>query len=308
MVSPAQSLPLQVHPDVEAAITSGRPVVALESSLISHGFACEEALRIAHEQEQILKRHGVQPATTGIIKGQLKVGLSHEDIELLAAGGEQVRKASVRDISLLLSLGQSGGTTVATSIWLAHRAGIAIMSTGGIGGVHRQGERTLDISADLQQLSRTPVAIICAGAKSILDIPKTLEYLETLGVPVLGYQTEFMPAFYSEQSSLSVDYPVSDAAQAAGVIRQQQLAKLDQGVLVCNPIPRAFDIPESELTPVVESALSEAERQGISGKDVTPFLLGYLHQQQGHRLLEANKEILRNNARVAAEIAREYYS
>ncbi|MET4694284.1 pseudouridine-5'-phosphate glycosidase [Endozoicomonas lisbonensis] len=298
-----------VHPEVAGALASGTPVVALESSLITNGFGAPANLAIAREQEQILRDAGVQPATTAVIRGRIKVGLMDEELEFLASGDASIHKASRRDLAYLqasaLSTGTalSGGTTLAASMLIASMCGIRILATGGIGGVHRYAAQSFDISADLVELGRTPVAVVCAGAKSILDIPGTLEYLETMGVPVLGYQTGTVPAFYSSDSGCFVDYRLDSPGQAAEVIRQMESMKLDSGLVICNPIPKEFEIPAERLEPVIEQSISLARQKGISGKRVTPFLLRQLHQNKELNLVEANMALIRNNVRLAAQIA-----
>lgn len=294
---------IDVHSDVAVALRDGKPVVALESSLITNGFAPPVNLDIAREQEQILSDMGVQPATTAIINGRLKAGVTNSELEYLASGASTLQKASRRDLACLQAAGLSGGTTVAAAMLIASLSGIRILSTGGIGGVHRYAGHTFDISADLVELGRTPVAVVCSGAKSILDVPKTLEYLETMGVPVLGYQTSSVPVFYSSSSSRTVDYRLENDKHAAAVIEHQRAMQLESGLLICNPIPEAFAISELVLNPIVDQAIVLAEQQGISGKAVTPFLLKELHKNTELNLLDANVALLKNNARVAAEIA-----
>lgn len=294
---------LDIHPDVATALATDVPVVALESTVITHGLAAPYNLEIALEQEQILHNAGVQPATTAIIDGRVKVGLTGKELEFLAADNNKLYKASRRDIAALCARGLSGGTTVAASIMIAHMAGIPLLSTGGIGGVHRHAEETFDVSADLVELGRTPVAVVCAGPKSILDLPKTMEYLETQGVPILGYKTDCLPAFFSTQSDCGVDYTVDSPEDIASILATQNALNIGSGMLICNPLDSGLALPETEVEPVIEEAIFHARKQHIRGKALTPFLLQTLHQQHGGKLLQANLEILKNNAQLAARIA-----
>ncbi|KEQ18588.1 pseudouridine-5'-phosphate glycosidase [Endozoicomonas numazuensis] len=297
---------LDIHPDVNTALTSGIPVVALESSVISNGLPFPENLDIALQLEKILLDEGVQPATTAIINGRLKAGLSKHELECLASPEVTTHKASRRDLAGLICQESSGGTTVSATMMIAAMAGIQIMATGGIGGVHKHGEQTLDISADLIELGRTPVAVICAGPKAILDLPKTLEFLETHGVPVAGYKTDILPTFYSRGSDLQVDFKVNSPEQAARLIEYQLSLPDSGGLLICNPLPKEEALPWEEISPKIDDAVFHAKKQGIHGKALTPFLIQHLYQHHGEQLLKANLSILRHNTQLAAMIAREF--
>nr|WP_306671220.1 MULTISPECIES: pseudouridine-5'-phosphate glycosidase [unclassified Endozoicomonas] len=287
-------------------MTSGIPVVALESVVFSHGLPFPQNLEVALELEKILLDEGVQPATTAIINGRIKAGLSKGELEFITSQDNSIHKASRRDLAGLISHEYSGGTTVAATMMIAAMVGIRIMATGGIGGVHKQGEKTLDISADLIELGRTPVAVVCGGPKAILDLTKTLEFLETHGVPVIGYQTDRLPAYYSRDSDLSVDFSVNSAKQAAHLIECQLTLPACGGLLICNPLPKEYAIPWEDVSPKVDDAVYHAEKQGIHGKALTPFLLEHLYQHHGEQLLLANLSMLRNNTRLAAMIARQF--
>ncbi|WP_252179321.1 pseudouridine-5'-phosphate glycosidase [Endozoicomonas sp. 4G] len=297
---------LDIHPDVSSALTSGTPVVALESVVISHGLPFPQNLEIALELEKILLDQGVQPATTAIINGRLKAGLSKKELEFIASENKSLHKASRRDLAGLISHQRSAGTTVAATVVIAAMIGIPIMTTGGIGGVHKHVEKTLDISADLIELARTPVAVVCGGPKAILDLPKTLEFLETRGVPVVGYQTDKLPAYYSHESNLSVDFRVDSPEQTAHLIECQLALPACGGLLICNPLPKADALPWEEIAPKIDDAVFHAEKQGIHGKALTPFLLQHLFQDHGEQLLQANLSMLRHNAQLAAMIARHF--
>ncbi|MDY7028742.1 MAG: pseudouridine-5'-phosphate glycosidase [Spirochaetota bacterium] len=296
---------LDIRPEVQDALTKRRPVVALESTIISHGMPYPENIRTAKSLEDAVRSRGAVPATIAVIGGRLKIGLSSEQIEHLGRA-DNIRKASRRDLPLAVARGFDAATTVAATMICADLAGIRIFATGGIGGVHRGAESTFDISADLQELSRTSVAVICAGPKAILDIPLTLEYLETQGVPVLGYRTEELPAFYSRTSGLKVDQRVDSAAEAATVLDAKWRMGLRGGVLITNPIPEGFAMQQEKIDHAVEAAVMEARRLGISGRDLTPFLLNHIKELTGGESLEANIELVKNNALTAAKIAVEY--
>ena len=276
---------LDIHPDVNTALNSGIPVVALESTVISHGLPFPQNLETALQLEKILLDEGVQPATIAIINGRLKAGLSKQELELIASPDNTPHKASRRDLAGMISHEWSGGTTVAATMIIAAMAGIRIMATGGVGGVHKHGEQTLDISADLIELGRTPVAVVCGGPKAILDLPKTLELLETQGVPVIGYKTDTLPAFYSRESDLPVDYRVNSAEQAAHLIECQLALPGCGGLLICNPLPKADALPWEEISPKIEDAVFHAKKQGIHGKALTPFLFQHLYEHHGNQLL-----------------------
>ncbi len=293
---------LTLSPEVSAALAAGTAVVALESTIITHGMAYPVNAGTAREVEAEVRAAGAVPATIAILDGHLHVGLEPEQLDALARN-TSAAKASRRDMALLVSQGRTAGTTVAATMLIAARAGIPIFATGGIGGVHRGAELTFDVSADLIELSRSPVAVVCAGAKSILDLPKTLEVLETYGVPVLGYQTDEFPAFFSRDSGLRVDGRLDSAHAAADLIRSHRKLGMTGGMLICNPLPAVDEVPAAEMGPRIEAALAEAAAKGVHGKDVTPFLLARLVDLTGGRSLTANRKLIRNNARLAAEIA-----
>lgn len=289
-----------IRPEVQSALRNGLPVVALESTLISQGLPWPRNLEVARSLEHIVREEGGVPATIGIIGGRIKVGLSESDLERLARG-TKVRKVSRRDIPIAVAKGQDGATTVAATMFLAHQAGIQVFATGGIGGVHRG--HPSDVSADLPELARTPVAVISAGAKALLDLPLTLEWLETHGVPVLGYGTDELPAFYSQRSGLPVDCRVDSPEEAAQIIATKWDLGLTGGVLVAVPIPAEAEMEPQMAERVVGVALAAAKERGIRGKALTPFILAQISQLTEGRSLEANVALLRNNAAVATEIA-----
>lgn len=293
---------LKTTPDVAEALAAGRPVVALESTIISHGFPYPANVECALEAERIAREEGAVPATVAVLGGQLRVGLTQADIEYLATT-PGIAKASRRDIGTLLARGTDGATTVAGTMLVSALAGVRIFATGGIGGVHRGAPESFDISADLQELARTNVAVVCAGAKSILDLPLTLEYLETHGVPVLGFQTDEFPAFYSRTSGLGVDARMETPSELAEMLRVRHELGVTGGVVVVNPIPAEYELPHAEIDSVIERALAEASAQGVRGKAVTPFLLARIHELTGGRSEEANKQLVYNNVRLAARIA-----
>ena len=293
---------LQICAEVKDALASRRPLVALESTIITHGMPYPANAETAREVEAEVRAGGATPATIAIIDGALCVGLEADQLEALASR-TGVAKASRRDLALVVSQGRSAGTTVATTMLIAARAGIPIFATGGIGGVHRGAELTFDVSADLIELSRTPVTVVCAGAKSILDLSKTLEVLETNGVPVIGYGTDEFPAFFSRSSGLRVDARLDTPEAVADAIRTHRRLGLTGGLLVCNPLPAAEEVPAQEMTPRIEAALAEAAANGVTGKDVTPFLLARLVELTDGRSLKANRALIKYNARLAAEIA-----
>ena len=294
---------LDIHPEVAEALANGRPVVALESTIISHGMPYPQNVQTALAVEEVVRQTGAVPATIAILGGRLKAGLTREEIEYLGQQGQQVTKTSRRDLAVLVAKGMDGATTVATTMMIAHMAGIRVFATGGIGGVHRGAETTMDISADLQELARTDVAVVCAGAKAILDLKLTLEYLETHGVPVLGYQTQELPAFYTRTSGLSVDYRVDTPEELAAVLKVRKDLGLAGGVLVTNPIPEAWSMDPALINAAIDRAIAEAEDQGITGKAVTPFLLARVKEITGGDSLEANIALVKNNAALAARIA-----
>ncbi len=297
---------LDLHPDVAAALAAGQPVVALESTIISHGMPYPQNVETALAVEAEVRAHGAVPATIAIIDGRLKAGLGHEHIEQLAKAGRKVAKVSRRDLPFVVAGKHSGATTVAATMIIAAMAGIRVFATGGIGGVHRGAERTFDISADLQELARTPVAVVCAGAKSILDLGLTLEYLETHGVPVIGYSTSHLPAFFTRDSEFGIDYRLDEAADIAAAMHVKWQLGLGGGMVIANPIPAQYALPREQIDAAIAQALQEADSQGISGKASTPFLLARVCELTGGDSLAANIQLVRNNARLAAAIAVEY--
>jgi pseudouridine-5'-phosphate glycosidase len=294
---------IDIAPEVAATLAAGGAVVALESTIISHGMPYPDNLATARAVEQVVRDGGAVPATIAVVDGTVRVGLEDAALERLAAGGEDVAKASRRDLPVLVARRATAGTTVAATMYLAHRAGIGVFATGGIGGVHRGVERTLDVSADLVELGATPVTVVCAGAKSILDLPRTLEVLETEGVPVIGVGTDEFPAFFSRGSGLPVPHRVDTVPELAAVVTAARELGLPGGILVANPIPEADAVPAAEITALVEQALADADRLGVGGKDVTPYLLGRIVELTGGRSLVANVALVKNNARLAAELA-----
>ncbi len=297
---------LDVNPEVAQAIAQGKPVVALESTIISHGMPYPQNVETALAVEKMIRENGAVPATIAILGGRLKAGLTEEEIEYLGKRGQEVTKASRRDLSALVAYGADGATTVTTTMMIARMAGIKIFATGGIGGVHRGAETTMDISADLEELGQTDVMVVCAGAKAILDLPLTLEYLETRGVPVLGYQTKELPAFYTRTSGLSVDYQVDSPEELAKILKTHQALGLKSGILVTNPIPEAFSMDADRMNTVIDQAIAEAQEKGIHGKETTPFLLAKVKEITGGDSLDANIRLVFNNAQLAAQTAVAY--
>ena len=294
---------LDISPEVKAALEAGKPVVALESTIISHGMPYHKNVETALLVEQTLRDNGAVPATIAVIGGRLKAGLSKEEIEYLGKTGRGVAKASRRDLPALVARGADGATTVTTTMIIAHMAGIQVFATGGIGGVHRGAETTMDISADLEELAQTPVMVVCAGAKSILDLGLTLEYLETKGVPVIGYGTEELPAFYTRKSGFGVDYRVDSPEELAAMFAAQRDLGYKGGMLVTNPIPEEYAMPKDVIDAAIEQALRECKEQGVHGKETTPFLLARVVELTGGDSLESNIQLVLNNARVAARTA-----
>ena len=297
---------LDVNPAVAQALAEGKPVVALESTIISHGMPYPQNVETALKVEEIIRQNGAVPATIAILGGRLKAGLSPAEIEYLGKQGQKVTKASRRDLSVLVAQGADGATTVATTMMIAHMAGIKLFATGGIGGVHRGAETTMDISADLEELGQTDVMVVCAGAKAILDLKLTLEYLETKGVPVLGYQTQELPAFYTRTSGLKVDYRVDSPEMLAKVLKTQHDLGLHGGILVTNPIPEQYSMDADAINAVIAQAIAEAQEKGIHGKETTPFLLAKVKEITGGDSLEANIQLVFNNAKLAAQTAAAY--
>ena len=294
---------LDIAPEVQQALAEGRPVVALESTIISHGMPYPKNVETALLVEQTSRDNGAVPATIAVIGGRLKAGLSREEIEYLGKSGRAVAKASRRDLPALVARQADGATTVATTMIIAHMAGIGIFATGGIGGVHRGAETTMDISADLEELAQTPVMVVCAGAKSILDLGLTLEYLETKGVPVIGYGTEELPAFYTRRSGYAVDYRVDTPEELAAIFAAQRAMGLKGGMLVTNPIPEEYSMDKAVIDAAIDAAIAEAKSLGIHGKETTPFLLAKIKDLTGGDSLDSNIQLVFNNARLAARTA-----
>ncbi len=294
---------LDVSAEVSEAVRSKKPVVALESTIISHGMPYPQNVETALNVEKIIRDNGAVPATIAIIGGRLKAGLSEDEIEYLGKTGQAVTKVSRRDLPVIVSKGMDGATTVATTMIIAAMAKISVFATGGIGGVHRGAQQTFDISADLEELSDTPVTVICAGAKAILDLPLTLEYLETKGVPVLGYGTDELAAFYSRHSGLKVDYEVDSPEELAKVILVKRELGLKGGILVSNPIPEEYSMDGDVINKAIDQAVKEAEEKGIHGKETTPFLLARIKDITGGDSLDSNIKLVYNNAALAAKTA-----
>ena len=297
------NLYLDILPEVAQALKDGKPVVALESTIISHGMPYPQNVETALNVERIVRENGAVPATIAIIGGRLKAGLSPEEIEYFGKKGTAIAKASRRDLAMLCARGEDGATTVTTTMMIAHMAGIKIFATGGIGGVHRGAETTMDISADLEELAQTPVMVVCAGAKSILDLGLTLEYLETKGVPVLGYGTRELPAFYTRQSGFEVDYRVDTPEELAKAFKTQQTLGLKGGMLVTNPIEPQYAMPLDVINKAIDQAIAESVEKGIQGKQTTPFLLARVAELTGGDSLASNIRLVYNNARLAAQVA-----
>ena len=297
---------LDVNPEVAAALAAGKPVVALESTIISPGMPYPQNVETALNVEKIIRDNGAVPATIAIIGGRLKAGLTAEEIEYFGKKGRAIHKASRPDLAVLCAQGEDGATTVTTTMIIAHMAGIRFFATGGIGGVHRGAETTMDISADLEELGRTPVMVVCAGAKSILDLGLTLEYLETKGVPVLGYQTNELPAFYTRTSGFGVDYRMDSPAELAAAFKAQNDMELGGGMLVTNPIPEEYAMPKDVIDAAIDKAIAECNAQGIKGKETTPFLLARVAELTGGDSLASNIQLVYNNAKLTALTAVEY--
>ena len=297
---------LDIKPEVAEALAAGKPVVALESTIISHGMPYPQNVETALEVERIIRENGAVPATIGIIGGRLKAGMTAEEIEYFGKKGAGIAKASRRDLAVLCAAGQDGATTVTTTMIIAHMAGIKVFATGGIGGVHRGAETTMDISADLEELAQTPVMVVCAGAKSILDLGLTLEYLETHGVPVLGYGTKELPAFFTRSSGFSVDYRMDSPEELAAAFKTQNELGFKAGMLVANPIPEEYSMDADVINKAIADAVQEAAETGISGKETTPFLLAKIKEITGGSSLASNIQLVYNNARLAAKIAVAY--
>lgn len=296
---------LKINPEVKKAIMENRPVVALESTIISHGMPYPKNVETALAVEKVIRDHGAVPATIGIIDGDAIVGMTPEEIEEFGKR-KGIIKVSRRDLPVVYAKKLWAATTVAATMIIAHQAGIKLFVTGGIGGVHRGAQETMDISADLQELAKTNVTVVCAGAKAILDLPLTLEYLETMGVPVLGYQTEELPAFYTAHSGLKVDYKLENAKEAALAMYEKERNNLTGGILITNPIPEEYSMDKKVIDEAIEKALKMMNEQGIKGKETTPFLLKTIVELTGGDSLESNIKLVLNNAAVGSEIIKEY--
>lgn len=296
---------LEIAPEIQNAIDNNIPVVALESTILSHGMPFPENMEFAHKVEEVVRGEGAIPATTAIIGGKLKVGLTPDELDIMCKA-DGIGKVSRRDVAVYLATNKIGATTVATTMLIASLAGLRVFATGGIGGVHRGAQETMDISADLQELAHTPVAVIGAGCKSILDIGLTLEYLETMGVPVIGFNTDDFPAFYCRKSGFGVDYNCPDAATAAKIMKTKWDLGLEGGMLIGNPIPKEYELDFDEMEKVINQALELAKENNIRGKATTPFLLSRIKEITGGVSLASNLQLAYNNAKVAAQIAVEY--
>ena len=297
---------LDVNPEVAEALANGKPVVALESTIISHGMPYPQNVETALNVEKIIRDNGAVPATIAIIGGRLKAGLTADEIEYFGKKGRAIHKASRRDLAVLCARGEDGATTVTTTMIIAHMAGIRFFATGGIGGVHRGAETTMDISADLEELGRTPVMVCCAGAKSILNLGLTLEYLETKGVPVIGYGTDELPAFYTRQSGFGVDYRIDTPEDLATAFKAQNDLQLGGGMLVTNPIPEQYSMDKAVIDAAIDQAIRESKEQGIKGKETTPFLLARVAELTGGDSLASNIQLVYNNAALTAKTAAAY--
>lgn len=293
---------LSITPEIEEAIKAGKPVVALESTILSHGMPFPQNMEFAHKVEEIVRAEGAIPATTAIIGGKLKVGLTSEELDLMCKA-DGVGKVSRRDFAVYLATGKTGATTVATTMMIASMAGIKVFATGGIGGVHRGATETMDISADLQELANTQVAVVCAGAKSLLDLGLTLEYLETFGVPVLGLRTDYFPAFYCRSSGFKLDYNAATEAEVAKIAKTKWDLGLKGGLVIGNPIPEEYALDYDEMEKVIVKALELAKEQGIHGKDTTPFLLSHIKDMTDGVSFASNLQLAYNNAKAASKIA-----
>lgn len=297
---------LQLTDEVRDAIAEGRPVLALESTIISHGMPYPDNVTMAREVEALIRAEGVVPATIAVLDGVPRIGLTDGDLEMLGEAGESVTKASVRDLAYVVAKGVHGATTVAATMRLASLAGIQVFATGGLGGVHRGAERSMDLSADLTELSRTPVAVISAGVKSILDIGLTLEAMETLSIPVIGYQTDEFPSFYSRSSGYAVPMRADSPQELAAIMATQWELGITAGFDIANPIPAADEIPAEQISGIITQALADMAARGITGKDTTPFLLGRVVELTGGASLTANIALVKNNALLGARLATAY--
>lgn len=298
---------LDVKDEVAEAVSNGKPVVALESTIISHGMPYPQNVDTALKVERVIRDNGAVPATIAVIGGRLKAGLTEMEIEYFGKKGPEITKASRRDLAAICARGEDGACTVTTTMMIAHMAHIKIFATGGIGGVHRGAETTMDISADLEELSKTPVMVVCAGCKSILDIGLTLEYLETKGVPVIGMGTDDFPAFYTSKSGYKVDYRVDSPKELAEIYKVSRNIDLEGGILVGNPIPDEFAMDPNVINPAIDAAIAECNRLGIKGKETTPFLLAKVKELTGGDSLDSNIQLVFNNAKIAAQTAVEIF-
>jgi len=294
---------IKINPIIEKALRINAPVVALESTIISHGMPYPQNMETAINVEEIVRSYGAIPATIAIIDGKFKVGLAKDEIEYLGKAGQKIVKASRRDIPYLISKKVDGATTVASTMIAANMAGIKVFATGGIGGVHRGAETSFDISADLQELANTNVAVVCAGIKSILDLGLTLEYLETQGVPVIGYKTKELPAFYTQKSGFEVDYQLDSTKEIANFLHAKWSMDLKGGIVVANPIPSEYQLDYDQINEVINNAINELDQKGIKGKESTPFLLAKVKELTGGKSLDANIQLVYSNAKLAAELA-----
>lgn len=294
---------VDISPEVATTLREGNAVVALESTIVSHGMPYPRNVETALQVQATVRQHGAVPATIAILDGRLKAGITDTEIEYLGKKGQRFIKTSRRDLPFIVARKGNGATTVAATMIIAAMANIRVFATGGIGGVHRGVEETLDVSADLEELARTNVAVVCAGIKSVLDIGRTLEYLETKGVPVVGYRTESLPGFYTRDSGFAVDYRIDSAEDAADAIKAKWDLQLQGGMVIANPIPKEFALDPNDIASVIDDAIVEMNRQGITGKDTTPFLLARIAEQTGGKSLDANVRLVLNNAMVAAKIA-----
>lgn len=297
---------LSFSKEVTEAMKAGKPIVALESTIISHGMPYPQNVEMANTVEQIIREEGAIPATIAIMDGKIKIGLEPEELELLAKTGQDVLKVSRRDLATCLSLKKIGATTVAATMICAEMAGIRFFVTGGIGGVHRGFEEDMDVSADLDEMAQTRVTVICAGAKSILDLPRTLEYLETKGVPVIGYQTDELPAFFTRTSGYKLEQRMDTPAEIAHFVYTKDLLNLKGGELITNPIPKEYELDRAYIDEIIAASVQEAKEKGISGKRATPFLLGNIVKRSEGKSLAANIQLVYNNARLGAQIAKSY--
>ena len=295
---------IEISPEVQKAIDENKPIVALESTIISHGMPYPKNVETALNAQNVVRENGAVPATIAIINGKLKVGLTDEEIDYFGKKGREITKVSRRDIPYIVATKQDGATTVSATMLIANYANIKIFATGGIGGVHRGAELTFDISCDLEELGKTNVSVVCAGAKAILDLPKTLEYLETKGVLVVGYKTKKLPAFYSSSSDYNVDVCIDNPSVIAELINVKNELKLDGGVLITNPIPSEFEVPHEVIDEVINKAIDEMNEKNIIGKEQTPFLLAKICELTNGVSLESNIKLVYNNCKLAAEIAK----